>query len=249
MSEPSATELPIPRCIYLIRDDNTFLFFNGLTVDQAIEAIRKEDAYWTLSNRRNGTYLQHTPLQDWEVAARALFTEPLKERHVEDGRTEGAESFRDAVIDALVNLHIYTTEHDTDPRKAIADLIETETNIALDPAVSSNARALIDRGRKIVPSWWKCSVHGPGKREAWGCPDCVWELKRENARLREALTAERNHAAQIREQISSELTEALNKDLEYGVHWRSEHYTEEFKRNYPALWAALGKVRNGEQTG
>lgn len=55
--------------------------------------------------------------------------------------------------------------------------------------------------------------------------------------------------AQIREQISSELTAALNKDLGYGVHWRSEHYAEEFKRNYPALWAALGKVRNGEQTG
>lgn len=190
MSEPA--ESPIPRCVYLMRDNHTFLFFDGLTVDQAIEAIRHEDAYWMLFNKRNGTYMHHIPGQTWEPEAHAILTEPLKERRVKDRRVKGrrtevAESFRDAVIDALVNIHSYTTEHDTDPRKAIADLIEIETNIALDPAVSSEARALIERGRKEVPSSWKCSVHGPGKREVWGCPDCVWELKRQNARLWEAL--------------------------------------------------------------
>lgn len=78
--------------------------------------------------------------------------------------SDPVESFRDAVIDALINIHSYTTEHDTDPRKAIADLIEIETNIALDPAVSSDARALINRGRK--------------------------EAEQENARLREAIYLE-----------------------------------------------------------
>jgi len=74
---------------------------------------------------------------------------------------EKAEQFRDAVIDALVVSHIYIPEHDTNPRKALNDLIRWEQKIALDPLVSSDARALIERGRK--------------------------EAEQENARLREAL--------------------------------------------------------------
>lgn len=76
-------------------------------------------------------------------------------------RAEKAEQFRDAVIDALVVSGIYVEEHDTNPRKALNDLIRWEQKIALDPLVSSDARALIDRGRK--------------------------EAEQENARLREAL--------------------------------------------------------------
>lgn len=56
-------------------------------------------------------------------------------------------SFRAAVIDALVVDCIYQKEHDTDPRKALSDLIAWEQKIALDPAVSKEARDLIERGR------------------------------------------------------------------------------------------------------
>lgn len=56
-------------------------------------------------------------------------------------------SFRDAVIDALVVAHIYRAEHDTDPRKAINDLLVYEAQIAVDPLVSAEAQALIAQGR------------------------------------------------------------------------------------------------------
>ena len=28
-----------------------------------------------------------------------------------------------------------------------------------------------------TPSWWRCDTHGPGTRTAWGCPECVRELR------------------------------------------------------------------------
>ena len=28
-----------------------------------------------------------------------------------------------------------------------------------------------------TPSWWRCDTHGPGTRTAWGCPECVLELR------------------------------------------------------------------------
>ena len=28
------------------------------------------------------------------------------------------------------------------------------------------------------PRWWHCDTHGAGKLNAWGCPDCVAELRR-----------------------------------------------------------------------
>ena len=55
-------------------------------------------------------------------------------------------AWQDAVQDRLVNVHGLTDENANDPRKAIADLIRIETQIALDPAVSSDAHALIAAG-------------------------------------------------------------------------------------------------------
>jgi len=33
-----------------------------------------------------------------------------------------------------------------------------------------------------TPSWWRCDTHGPAKAGAWGCPECVRELRDEQAR-------------------------------------------------------------------
>jgi len=54
----------------------------------------------------------------------------------------------EAVIDQLVVHHIYQAIHDADPRKAIHDLLCISNDIALDPQVSSDAQALVDRGRR-----------------------------------------------------------------------------------------------------
>lgn len=61
-------------------------------------------------------------------------------------------AWQDAVIDALVVNCIYTKEHDADPRKALGDLILREQKIALDPAVSAEARALQGSGSNAEPT-------------------------------------------------------------------------------------------------
>ena len=55
-------------------------------------------------------------------------------------------AWQDAVIDQLVVAHIYRNEHHDNPRKALQDLISWHTHVALDPQVSSDAQALIDKG-------------------------------------------------------------------------------------------------------
>jgi hypothetical protein len=67
-------------------------------------------------------------------------------RFEEQTRTE-ERRWRDAVTDALVVSHIYRAEHDSDPRKAINDLLCWEAKIALDPAVSKDAAALVEQTR------------------------------------------------------------------------------------------------------
>jgi hypothetical protein len=65
-------------------------------------------------------------------------------RMVEEASTN---EWKDAVIDELVCAYILTKEHETNPRKAIQDAIEWNCMVALDPRVSSEAEALIERGR------------------------------------------------------------------------------------------------------
>jgi hypothetical protein len=54
--------------------------------------------------------------------------------------------WKEAVLNELIVGHIYQAKHETDPRKAIQDAISWNTEIALDPQVSSDAQALIDQG-------------------------------------------------------------------------------------------------------
>ena len=62
----------------------------------------------------------------------------------------GREAAMIPLIDRLVVLHIYRKEHETDTALALKDLIDYEVQIALDPQVSSDAQALIDRGREAM---------------------------------------------------------------------------------------------------
>jgi hypothetical protein len=49
------------------------------------------------------------------------------------------DEWKDAIIDACVVDWIFTTEHKTNPRKAVNDLLCWQQRIALDPAVSKDA--------------------------------------------------------------------------------------------------------------
>jgi hypothetical protein len=52
------------------------------------------------------------------------------------------QEWKDAVIDAAVVDWIYTKEHETNPRKAVNDLLAWQAKLALDPAVSKEAHDL-----------------------------------------------------------------------------------------------------------
>jgi len=49
------------------------------------------------------------------------------------------DAWKNALIDEAVCCHIYCAEHDTNPRKAMADCIAWNVQVALDPLVSSTA--------------------------------------------------------------------------------------------------------------
>ena len=78
----------------------------------------------------------------------AYFSETVK-RLTAAAEQRGA-AWQDAVIEQLVVAHIYRKEHATDPRKALQDLISWHVQVALDPQVSSDAQALVDRGAEAM---------------------------------------------------------------------------------------------------
>jgi hypothetical protein len=41
--------------------------------------------------------------------------------------------------------------------------------------------------KTITPLWWKCDTHGPAKANAWGCPECVREMRGELKALRDVV--------------------------------------------------------------
>lgn len=51
-------------------------------------------------------------------------------------------AWRDVIIDWTVISHIYRAEYEHNPRKALNDLVAWEHQVALDPSVSAEARAL-----------------------------------------------------------------------------------------------------------
>ncbi len=55
--------------------------------------------------------------------------------------------WKSAVIDQLVIAHILTAEHESDPLKAIQDLLAYHTDIAVDPRVSGAAATLVEQAK------------------------------------------------------------------------------------------------------
>ena len=55
--------------------------------------------------------------------------------------------WKSAVIDQLVIAHILTAEHESDPLKAIQDLLAYHADIAVDPRVSGAAATLVEQAK------------------------------------------------------------------------------------------------------
>lgn len=63
---------------------------------------------------------------------------------------QSANPWRDAIDDALICTHIGTVESFPTAQEALDALIDWHVRVALDPEVSSDARALIDKGAAAV---------------------------------------------------------------------------------------------------
>ncbi len=122
---------------------------------------------------------------------------------------------------------------------------KTERSEPLAHAVGSQVDLLV-RPVSEAPRWWHCDTHGPGKLSAWGCPDCVAELRRWKSThaprleaLEGLLHAAQHEAAKGAEAISSiaseraanavltEEIERLRAALEVVV----KDWTAQFERN------------------
>jgi len=66
-----------------------------------------------------------------------------------------ADPWKVVIDDELVCFHIGTADSFPDAKVALKSFIDWHVSVALDPAVSSNAQALIDKGRSVVFAVWE----------------------------------------------------------------------------------------------
>jgi len=64
--------------------------------------------------------------------------------------TEERNEWKEALVERLIVLHIYSDKHEKDPRQALNDIIAWEVTVALDPLVSSAAVDLIEKHKGKV---------------------------------------------------------------------------------------------------
>lgn len=104
------------------------------------------------------------------AAAEAQQEQLLQDMH-DAGRkaaiTEAVAPWKSAVIDQLVIAHILTAEHESDPLKAIQDLLAYHADIAVDPRVSGAAAKLVEQAKaeerevcaKVLDEgWFRCQA-------------------------------------------------------------------------------------------
>jgi len=87
----------------------------------------------------------------------------LRSTREDDRESEARDKWKDTVIDALVASAAFRKEHENDPEKALTALVKMETAMALDPAISIEAEALVQRGRDEVNGEDEVTVPKPGQ--------------------------------------------------------------------------------------
>lgn len=105
-----------------------------------------------LYTRANASFLgvcahcgAHGPAADTEEGADAAWNHRTPE-------TPPADPWRQAIDDALISHALDCTADSDDPAARVRQLVEWAATIALNPAVSERAQALIDRGRASSPN-------------------------------------------------------------------------------------------------
>ena len=59
----------------------------------------------------------------------------------------------------------------------------------------------LTEGLGPAPRWWHCDTHGPGSHPAWGCPECVREMRGEKLALQSEVDRLIMELAKTRQQL------------------------------------------------
>jgi len=125
---------------------------------EALAAPQAEPVAWLVEGWHDGKLIAHIPhltLSDAKASAAVFLqhytttkTVPL---YAAAPPAAPADQWKAAIDDELVCCHIGTTDSFPDAKSALKNLIDWHVSVALDPAVSSDARALIDKGKAAAP--------------------------------------------------------------------------------------------------
>lgn len=118
---------------------------------QAFDALMAK--WYSMPIEARETMLRHAVARLFDEAARnaerwAKFDAVGQQMHTQ--QNVAVNEWREALINELCNIHVYSLVHDADPRRALQDVIDWHCGVAIDPAVSSDAAALIERGIDVA---------------------------------------------------------------------------------------------------
>jgi hypothetical protein len=105
-------------------------------------------------------------LEQGTINLTVQLNEARKEIERLNAELAAAKEWKDRVIDALVVSWAYKKEHETNPQLAIADLVMSEIQMALDPQISSGAQKLIDDAKE--KHYEECAEIAGKSKSGWG---------------------------------------------------------------------------------
>ncbi len=153
---------------------------------------------------------------------------------------DAAQEWREAVLNELIVAHIYTKEHDTNPRKAVQDAITWNCQVAIDPAVSTDAQKLIAAAQEAL-----AKEKERAEKFRWQVIDTC---KRAEAAERERDRYKREHEADKTGQLISYLNVLAqeNKTLRRMSHVdraeKAERERDEWKRKAEESARVLAEI-------
>ena len=138
LAQPEAEPEPVAWQVKKGDDMSTLREAAQAAPDAEVRAQHKEFARWFLElSDKSALASEYLAWLAWKAA---LAHPPRNE-------------WREAVHDELVTTWTFSAENKDDPRKALQDIINWHVRVALDPAVSSDAQALIERGKAMRDEW------------------------------------------------------------------------------------------------
>ena len=134
LAKPEAEAEPVAWQVKKGDDMSTLRKAAQAAPDAEVRAQHKEFARWFLElSDKSALASEYLAWLAWKAA---LAHPPRNE-------------WREAVHDELVTTWTLSAENKDDPRKALQDIINWHVRVSLDPAVSSDAQALIERGKAM----------------------------------------------------------------------------------------------------